>query len=377
MKKLIKLCLSFLLLSILSACANQQPPVHSLGVSSDGRYVISAHRGGKLFLWDIQKKEKKLLAKNAFSYSAYFIPDSHEFMWQDGNNVVHIQNVEGKEVLQFPHFKTEGQIMSADKSFYLSADEWGKFYKGYGKNLVPIYTDAPISPSQPYTFSIIGDKFLSVGNGWDGRNGEVAETKLTTNPINPDKYKKDSYRGVTLWDKNTLKPLIRFYGNALLTTGKISPDGKWVVTGSTHRGHFMWSIQNPYKRLGVAKPESGIYNNETKSRDTSKLLPIPQKFEKLQTAKLFEVLSVGFLSDKDFILIDRDRNARIHPIYTTGDSWMKTYVDLGDRRGSSQSNLSAGSSPKAGILVISQGSGIAVFRYHSATKELEKIWVAD
>ncbi|VEH67428.1 Uncharacterised protein [Rodentibacter pneumotropicus] len=169
--------------------------MHSLGVSSDGRYVISAHRGGKLFLWDIQKKEKKLLAKNAFSYSAYFIPDSHEFMWQDGNNVVHIQNVEGKEVLQFPHFKTEGQIMSADKSFYLSADEWGKFYKGYGKNLVPIYTDAPISPSQPYTFSIIGDKFLSVGNGWDGRNGEVAETKLTANPVNPDKYKKTVIRG--------------------------------------------------------------------------------------------------------------------------------------------------------------------------------------
>ncbi|WP_242649555.1 WD40 repeat domain-containing protein, partial [Rodentibacter pneumotropicus] len=335
------------------------------------------HGKDELVLWDLTKKEKKLLAKNANPYSAYFIPDSHEFMWQDSNNVVHIQNVEGKEVLQFPHFKTEGQIMSADKSFYLSADEWGKFYKGYGKNLVPIYTDAPISPSQPYTFSLVGDKFLSVGNGRRGRNGEAAETKLTANPVNPDKYKKDSYSGVTLWDKNTLKPLARLYGNSGRTMGLISPDGKWVVTGGTHRGHFMWSIQNPYKRLGVAKPESGIYNNETKSRDTSKLLPIPQKFEKLQTAKLFEVLSVGFLSDKDFILIDRDRNARIHPIYTTGDSWMKTYVDLGDRRGSSQSNLSAGSSPKAGILVISQGSGIAVFRYHSATKELEKIWVAD
>lgn len=78
MKRLIQLAFSLLLLSIVSACANQQAPVHSLGVSSDGRYVVSAHRGGKLFLWDIQKKEKKLLAKNAFSYSAYFIPDSHE-----------------------------------------------------------------------------------------------------------------------------------------------------------------------------------------------------------------------------------------------------------------------------------------------------------
>ena len=377
MKKRIQRLIYLFLFSILSACTNQQPPVHSLGVSTDGRYVISAHRGGKLYLWDIQKKEKKHLSDNAFSYSAYFIPNSHEFMWQDGNNVVHIQNVSGQEITQFPHFKTEGQIISADKSFYLSADEWGKFYKGYGKNLVPIYTDAPISPSQPYTFSLVGDKFLSVGNGEPEHNGKVAETKLMVNPVNLDQYKKDSYRGVTLWDKNTLKPIARLYGNIGRTTGKISPDGKWVVTGGTHRGHFMWSVENPNKRLNMAKIDVGLYNNETKSRDKSQLLPVPEKFGERQTADLFEVLSVVFLSDKDFILIDRDQYARIHPIYTTGDPWIKGYADLGDRRDSSHSNLSANSSPQAGIVVISQKNGIAVFRYQPETKELEKIWVAD
>ncbi|OOF80577.1 WD40 repeat domain-containing protein [Rodentibacter caecimuris] len=374
MKKLIKLCLSFFLLSILSACANQQPPAHSLGVSSDGRYVISAHRGGKLFLWDIQKKEKTLLAKNAFSSSAYFIPDSHEFMWQDGNNVVHIQNVEGKEVSQFPHFKTRGQIISADKSFYLSADEWGKFYKGHGKNLVPIYTDAPISPSQPYTFSIVGNYLLSVGDTLSAKDDPPAQTKLTANPVNSNKYKKDSYSGVTLWDKTTLKPIAKLYGNTGRTTGKLSPDGKWIVTGSTHRGNFMWSLDN-FKRkfINIGK----IYNEKTGHYESNNDLIIPKKFENFQVAQLFDVSSIAFLSNKDFILIDRNLYARIHPIYTTGDSWIKSYVDLGDRKGSSQSNLSTGSSPKAGILVISQGSGIAVFRYHPATKDLEKIWVAD
>ncbi|WP_244149444.1 hypothetical protein [Rodentibacter rarus] len=240
--------LILIILSFFAVGCNSMSGVVSLGVSSDGKYAISAHGKDELVLWDLTKKEKKLLAKNANPYSAYFIPDSYEFMWQDGNNVVHIQNVEGKEILQFPHFKTEGQIISADKLFYLSADEWGKFYKGYGKDLVPIYTDAPIGPSQTYTFSLVGDKFLSVGDGWEGRNGETAETKLTANPVNPDKYKKDSYQGVTLWDKKTLKPLARLYGNSNRTSGRISPDGKWVIAVSENARRYMWSVLNPHQR---------------------------------------------------------------------------------------------------------------------------------
>ena len=89
-------------------------PVISLSVSTDGRYVISAHVTedadrhkpiGQLVLWDIEKKEKTILARNANAFSAFFIPDSHQFMWQDNKNIVHIQNVEGKEIENFPHFQ--------------------------------------------------------------------------------------------------------------------------------------------------------------------------------------------------------------------------------------------------------------------------------
>ncbi|MBN6067460.1 WD40 repeat domain-containing protein [Aggregatibacter actinomycetemcomitans] len=375
MKRVLKLSCLILYTFALSACASGAP-VMSTGVSTDGRYVITAHSGGGLYLWDIQKKEKKRLAKNAYSYSAYFIPDSHEFMWQDDNDIVHIQDVNGKEVKSFKHFKTEGQLMTADKSFYLSADTWGKLYKGYGDNLTPIYTDAPIGPSQPYSLSIVGNYILSSGNGYTP-NEKAAETNLTANPINPDVHKKDNYRGVTLWDKTTLKPIARLYGNSGRTTGRISPDGKWVVTGSDNRGNFMWSIQNPNLRLGIARINDGIYDNKIKGYDKSKLLPVPEKFQEIQAAGLFNVLAVAFLTDKDFILFDRNAKDRIHPIYTTGDVWIQGYVDLGKRKSISQSNLSIGSSPKAHILVISQGSGIAVYRYHPETKELEKIWVAD
>ena len=112
------------------------------------------------------------------------------FMWQDTNNIVHIQNVNGQEVKQFPHFQTRGHIITTDKAFYLSADGWGKLYKGSGDNLVPVYTDTPISPSQPYTLSIHGNYILSTYDTITGRNDPPAEINLTANPVNPDIHKR-------------------------------------------------------------------------------------------------------------------------------------------------------------------------------------------
>lgn len=375
MTTLLKLFFLFGLLISTVGCSATSG-VASLGVSSDGQYIITAHGRDELVLWDVAKKEKKLLAKNANPYSAYFIPDSHEFMWQDTNNIVHIQNVSGQEVKQFPHFETEGHIITADKRFYLSADTWGKLYKGYGGNLVPVYTDEPIAPSQPYTLSIHGNYILSTYDTITGRNDPPAETNLTANPVNPDIHKKSSYAGVTLWDKTTLKPIARLWGNSGRTTGRISPDGKWVVAGSDNARRYMWSINNPNQRLRLSDLD-GIYKKETNTRDTSKLLPIPEKFKGKQITGLHDILSIAFVSEKDFILFSRYASDEIYPIYTTGDPWIQGYVDLGERKSISHSNLSIGSSPKAHILAISQGSGIAVYRYHPETKELEKIWVAD
>ena len=376
MTTLLKLFFLFGLLISTVGCSATSG-VASLGVSSDGQYIITAHGRDELVLWDVAKKEKKLLAKNANPYSAYFIPDSHEFMWQDTNNIVHIQNVSGQEVKQFPHFETEGHIITADKRFYLSADTWGKLYKGYGDNLVPIYTDEPIAPSQPYTLSIHGNYILSTYNTITGRNDPPAETNLTANPVNPDIHKKSSYAGVTLWDKTTLKPIARLWGNSGRTTGRISPDGKWVVAGSDNRGKFMWEIKNPTNRIGLSDIE-GKYNVSLGGFDTSKLIPIPDKFGDKQIT-LTNTSAVAFVSEEDFILFPQNNKNELALLFTVGDPWIKAYVEIGRNPPISTGNLSIASSPKAHILVTGQGGkgGINVYRYHPATKELEKIWVAD
>ena len=61
MKHILKVILILgFLLSRLLAVQVREGVVDSLGVSSDGRYVITAHGGGDLILWDISKKKKKL-----------------------------------------------------------------------------------------------------------------------------------------------------------------------------------------------------------------------------------------------------------------------------------------------------------------------------
>ncbi|MDG2917444.1 WD40 repeat domain-containing protein [Bisgaard Taxon 10/6] len=358
---------------------NRTDPIISLSVSTDGRYVISAHASrksdlyfpkGQLTLWDIEKKEKKILADHANAYSASFIPDSHEFMWQDDKKVVHIQNVDGQELEKFNHFWVAGHLMSADKSFYLSTNEYGELYKGYGEKLIPIYTDA-IS-ILPLTLSMTKDYFLLSGNAGLPENKPVAETDLTANPINPSESKKRSYDGVTLWDRHTLKPVARLWGNVGKTTGLISPDGNWVVTGGENWGNYMWEIDNITTNR---KKLSLNYDN------------IPDKFKNKQISTI-SVIAIAFVTDTEFVMLRQSSEKdgfgdELAALYTVGDPWIKAYVEIGNNPSIStnyyQRNLSVSSAPKAHILVTGQatGGGINVYKYHPDKMELEKIWVAD
>ena len=384
--QLLKVLITVLLLIVIFIFYqyNRTAPIISLSVSTDGRYVISAHATedadrhkpiGQLVLWDIEKKEKTILARNANAFSAFFIPDSHEFMWQDNKNIVHIQNVEGKEIENFPHFQVKTHIMSADKQFYLSSnmEDNGQLYKGYGEDLVPVYTDGGIP--FPLTLSMTKDYFLS------------ATETCTTSPYPVvDSSKRSSYTGVTLWDRHTLKPLARLYGNCGYTTGLISPNGDWVVTGGENLSNYMWEIHNLNNRQDLAQVNSDL-NHENSERYKQKLLPKPDKFKNKQLA-LNHTVAIAFLTEKDFILLGKSGNKdgfgdELARLFTVGEPWIKAYVEIGNDPSIStnyyQRNLSVSSSPKAHILVTGQatGGGINVYKYHPEKMELEKIWVAD
>ena len=365
-------------------------PVLSLSVSTDGRYVISAHAAedadrhkpiGQLVLWDIEKKEKTILARNANAFSAFFIPDSHEFMWQDSKNIVHIQNIEGKEVTNFQHFQVKTHIMSADKQFYLSSnmEDNGQLYKGYGKDLVPVYTDGGIP--FPLTLSMTKDYFLSATETCTTSPYPVVETNLTINPVNSESSKRSSYTGVTLWDRHTLKPIARLYGNCGYTTGLISPNGDWVVTGGENFGNYMWSVGDLNLRLKLELVDDSVIYHKKPPLDEKHPLSVPEKYNGKQIT-LNDTIAISFLSEKDFILLNKTKTDELAPLYTIGNPLIKGYVETGKPYVSTnyfQRNLSVSSSPKAHILVTGQatGGGINVYKYHPEKMELEKIWVAD
>ena len=395
--KLLKVLITVLLLIVIYIFYqyNRTAPIISLSVSTDGRYVISAHAAedadrhkpiGQLVLWDVDRKEKTILARNANAFSASFIPDSHEFMWQDSKNIVHIQNVEGKEVTNFRHFQVKTHIMSADKQFYLSSnmEDNGQLYKGYGEDLVPVYTDGGIP--FPLTLSMTKDYFLSATETCTTSPYPAVETNLTINPVNPDSSKRSSYTGVTLWDRHTLKLIARLYGNCGYTTGLISPNGDWVVTGGENLSNYMWEIHNLNNRQDLAQVNSDL-NHENSERYKQKLLPKPDKFKNKQLA-LNHTVAIAFLTEKDFILLGKSGNKNgfgdeLARLFTVGEPWIKAYVEIGNDPSIStnyyQRNLSVSSSPKAHILVTGQatGGGINVYKYHPEKMELEKIWVAD
>ena len=372
----------------------QTDPVISLSVSTDGRYAISGHAAretrsvnprGQIVLWDIEKKTKTILSDNANSFSAMFIPGSHEFMWQDQKRVIHIQDVEGKEIKSFLHPSVQNHRITADKAFYLSVDFWGRIYKGYGDEIQPVYTDG--GPTiNPYSLSIVDNYFLSVTDTCHGLDDPVAETNLTANPVNPSSSKKSSYDGVTLWDKNTLKPIAKLIGNCGSTNGLISPDGKWVITGGENGTYYTWEINNLNNRLRLAYQDLYIKEGKLKEYDETKVLYIPKEVEERGIS--FGTVAYAFLTESEFIGLGRSANKNgkgneFAALFTVGNPWVIGYVEIGNNPSIStnyfQRNLSVSSSPTAHILVTGQatGGGINVYKYHPDKMELEKIWVAD
>src|SRR5262245_14541862 len=99
----------FFLFPLLS-CSNQNNPLKLkrikyddnvamvVSVSSDGNYAVSSHLNGELVLWDIKNKTRKIITNNANIYSAYFIKNSNQFMWQDDTtDKVFVEDINGKQ----------------------------------------------------------------------------------------------------------------------------------------------------------------------------------------------------------------------------------------------------------------------------------------
>lgn len=375
-------------------------PVTSLSVSSDGRYVISVHEDAQLVLWDLEQRKREVLSKSANLYSAYFIEDGDAFLWQDLDNVVRVQRVDGEVIEAFEHFPTYGHVMSQDREHYLSANRTWNIYHGHGEALRPVLRDSR-SPSftgtgQVLNLSIGGRYFVSGGSGSPG--GELEDSP----PVREEEEFRFSstYGGVTLWSLDTLAPVAKLPGNSSKTYATISPDGQWVVSGDENTIGLFWHTGSPEKRHRLADYHSGILLDDLPDGlgveeywDKSGLIPVPESRESdrrgnIRSLATATTIAIAFINgSEEFLRIgyahyESGGMSRTYAaLFEAGNPWPQAYLDLGTDPFPSinnySRNLSIDSAPDANLLVTGHAfeGGITVYRYDPEARTLTKEWV--
>lgn len=361
-------------------------PAMVVSVSSDGRYAISAHEDKNLVLWDIKNFKKNIISDQANIYSAYFLPGQDSFLWQNLQNVVYIQKIDGTIVQSFSHFATYGHILSPDLKKYVSSDKDWNIYVGHGETMKPIKKDGE-SPGfygigKLLNFSITDDNRFLLSAG-DGGLSPRDNPSLTEFPAVIEGQIFSKYAGVLLWDLNTATPIFRFPGNAAKTTATLSPDGQYVVSGCENGMSFVWKTKSGELYHEPASLYHGLLNtnNSEKSEnwtyDKTGLIPPPKDLGGRGGA----TVAIKFIDHEHYLRLLTDSPYAV--LFHIDNPLPLKYLYLGrdpfPAVNDYSRNAALDTAPDAGVLVMGQrdGGGIIVYKYHAEKQELEKVWVME
>jgi len=388
--------LSILTLSfVLSSCSNDNnnkipftSGVMVTSVSTDGDYTVTSNLGRQLILWNIKDKTKKIISTDANIYSAYFIKNTDDFIWQnDKTNTVYVENVKGEILKSFnPGFPTYGEVMTSDLKNYFASDVKWNVYKitDNSKQIIKQGFDGFLGTGKLLNLSLSNLNNFLVTSGYAGNEGDdlplsKGYTARDINPQIPPKANFSLLNGVALWRVQSGKPLYKLQGNVAKTYATISPDGKYVVSGDENVKVLVWNA-NTGKLITKAK----VLGNLKKLKDGNVILEKkgfptpPEDFTK--QSFIYAVETLKFI-DKDHYLRFPNQNPYAILYKVTNPIPLK-YLPLGKKPWPSVNDYvldqSIDTSPQAHILVMGMetGSGIIVYKYVPKTQTLKKIWVA-
>ncbi|GHA93490.1 WD40 repeat domain-containing protein [Modicisalibacter luteus] len=390
----------FTIFLLLAGCAtsksNQKSeigPAMVISVSSDGHYAISSHLSKHLVLWNLDQKTRQTVSSNANIYSAYFIHNSDAFLWQDLNDQVYVQKIDGKVLDQFSHFPTYGHVMDESMTHYIASDDEWNLFHGHGEDMQPILSDGDV-PGVLSTGKLMHISLSEAGNtfvtaGFDNRERFDLQERP---PIVKDQS-FGNYGGVFLWSLDSLKPIAQLPGNASKVDAVISPDGQWVVSGDESGIGRFTHTDKPEKMHRMASYTGGIFLDDSsydlddpRKFDKSGLIPVPmaEKPNRWGGRHLTTntTVAVAFINDsKEFLRFGTYKHWVA--LFEAGNPWPQKYFDLGtDPHPSTFSylrSLSIATSPQAHVLVTGHvnDGGITVYRYDPHERTLTKEWVAE
>lgn len=396
-KKLIFIALSGL---ILSGCNLAYSKPYNPGlvmvtsVSTDGDYAITTGLQKGCILWDLNNHTYKIISKDANIYSAYFIKHSDDFMYQnDKTNEVIIENVNGKIIKQFnPGFPTYGEVISTDLNHYYATDaDWNLYSINNGKK-------QKILLSKWSSFMGAGkllNMSLSSNNKYLFTAG-YCPANYANIPVTQSKGRLD-LSCLVLWNIQTGQPIKKILaGNVSKTTGVISPDGRYILTGDERPTQFVASTANNHiMRVAYLGLNGGLPAKKNKyglvvKFNTSGAIPQPKNFYGSERGEQ-GIVALQFIDGSKYYLRFTQNTYYSKPytnmnstpyavLFKTTSPWPIKYLPLGTNPRQSVSQYVRGAaiatSPQAHVLVMGQfnGNGIVVYHYNPSSQTLTKVW---
>ncbi len=292
--------------------------------------------------------------------------------YQSGN-IVHVQDVSGKEVLHFDNFPVYGQVMRSNlKDYFASSFNWN-VYQGYGaKQKLIMIDDGGFYSGKLLNLTLSDAKplLLTSGDAPDG-DGLVTGAQSVLGNMSHNAYGVyliSKIRGVTLWSSQTGQPLHGFKDNIGLTFGTLSPDGNYVVAGDENMYGYIWST-NTYQKI---QELPNIF-------DDSNSVKVPDYFRDDHGGQSNAVLALKFIDDTHYLRFSIYTPVAIlysiyskHPLkyFQLGSTFPAVYDFSQDQ--------ALDTSPSKHILVMAmsgQRGGILEYQYDPKAMTLKRIWI--
>ncbi|MBK2301260.1 hypothetical protein IBE48_09815, partial [Francisella philomiragia] len=210
----------------LSATANLVVAMPTtLSVSTDGKYVVSANNDGNVYLYNLDKKTiKKINDKTVNIFSANFIKDTHDFIYQTfDDNVVHIIDADNLKTIK----SFTGQKNSVMQAVNKDLNTYAFATRGGNMNIAKIDNNK------------LGDTY-SYGNQFMAMNSNLVPTfyknKLITATGRGSLFIFDINEIFNSENKDNPKNQIEIHKNSGAVMSAIDPNGEFVYTADSHTG---------------------------------------------------------------------------------------------------------------------------------------------
>ncbi|MEH6562850.1 MAG: WD40 repeat domain-containing protein [Marinobacter sp.] len=361
----------------------------SASVSSNGAFAITAHKDQKLILWDLKKHRRKIISRNANIYSPYFIKQQPTFLWQDLDNVVTAQSVNGEVQKAFELDKpTYGHLMTQDlNTYYYSDIGWGIFRRsedGSTETLKATDGRAFFGYHKLLNLSMDDSEQLMVSAGSGEPKGFEPPYYRSLQDVLDQGAEYRYLYSVALWNIEARKPTAKLDGNSSKTHATLSPDGQWVVSADEAGIGLFWNTNQPDMKHRLSSYHSGVYLDDSpyetgdlRNWDDSGLIEASAGLHTF-------TIALAFIHNSEYYL-RFGNNSHMAALFKTGSPWPVKYFDLGESPrlvtyGSNYDrNTAIATSPEAGILAMGHQStgGISVYQFDPNELTLERIWVVD